>query len=379
MDVLLAMCAHHAFDFECLFHGFCLFLWFVRGNFGGNGGFCRCGMVGGRSGRMIRLEEVEPQGVQHDADAREAHGRRADHRRKLDAEGWIQHASRDGDADDVVDERPEKIFLDVPEHRFRQADRADGVEEVALHEHGVRALDRNVRAGADGDAKIRLRERRRVVDAVADHGDAMAVCLELLHHACFAARQHACDDVIDVHAFAHGLCRARVVAREHDDVDAHLLEFCNGRATRLLRLVRCAEHADDALILREQQRRRTVVRERVEVAGQLRRVRAELSQERGVARRIAMAIRLRCHALAERRGKVRHRARRDALLFRFRDDGRRERMLALRFEAGCDGEQLCFVDADGRDARDARPPLRDRAGLVHDDGVDGLCRLERFA
>ena len=115
------------------------------------------------------------------------------------------------------------------------------------------------------------------------------------------------------------------------------------------------------------------------MAGQLRRVRAELSQERGVARRIAMAIRFRRDALAERRGKVRHRARLDALLFRFRDDGRRERMLALRFEAGCDGEQLCFVDADGRDARDARPPLCDRAGLVHDDGVDSLRRLEGFA
>ncbi len=43
------------------------------------------------------------------------------------------------------------------------------VERVGAHEHDVGGLDRDVGAGADRDADVGLRERGRVVDAVADH------------------------------------------------------------------------------------------------------------------------------------------------------------------------------------------------------------------
>ena len=44
--------------------------------------------------------------------------------------------------------------------------------QVAVHQHDVRALSmRYVGARADGDAHVRAGERRRVVDAVAHHGD----------------------------------------------------------------------------------------------------------------------------------------------------------------------------------------------------------------
>ena len=44
-----------------------------------------------------------------------------------------------------------------------------------LHQRDVRRLHRHVGAGADGDADVRLGQRRRVVDAVADHRDDAAL------------------------------------------------------------------------------------------------------------------------------------------------------------------------------------------------------------
>ena len=61
--------------------------------------------------------------------------------------------------------------------------RADDAAQVALDQRDAGALDGDVGAGAHGDADVRPRERRRVVDAVAGHGDDAAACLELGDHA----------------------------------------------------------------------------------------------------------------------------------------------------------------------------------------------------
>jgi hypothetical protein len=54
-----------------------------------------------------------------------------------------------------------------------------------LHQGDARALDRDVRAGAHGDADIGPRRARGVVDAVAGHGDDDDLRLEPLHHVDF--------------------------------------------------------------------------------------------------------------------------------------------------------------------------------------------------
>ena len=59
------------------------------------------------------------------------------------------------------------------------APRAHDAAQVALHQRDARALHRDVGAGAHRDADVRLRQRRRVVDAVAGHRDDAPCRLQL--------------------------------------------------------------------------------------------------------------------------------------------------------------------------------------------------------
>ena len=59
-----------------------------------------------------------------------------------------------------------------------EPDRVDGRAQVAGDEREVGGLDRDVRAGAEREPEVGLGERRRVVDAVADHRDDLALGLQ---------------------------------------------------------------------------------------------------------------------------------------------------------------------------------------------------------
>ena len=85
----------------------------------------------------------------------------------------------------------------MPQRSPRKADRVDGGAQVARHERQVGGLDGDVGAGADREAEVGLRERRRVVDAVADHRDRVALRLQPLDLGHLPGRvdlgQHAVD------------------------------------------------------------------------------------------------------------------------------------------------------------------------------------------
>ena len=80
-----------------------------------------------------------------------------------------------GTPSDVVDEREEQVLPDVAHRRAAQTARAHDAAQVALDQRDAGALHRHVGAGAHRDADVGLRQRRRVVDAVAGHGDALAL------------------------------------------------------------------------------------------------------------------------------------------------------------------------------------------------------------
>jgi len=74
-----------------------------------------------------------------------------------------------GECDYVVPGRPDKILLHLPVACLRERDESDDVEWVVLDQNDVSRLDGDVRPGANGNADVGPRERRRVVDAIADH------------------------------------------------------------------------------------------------------------------------------------------------------------------------------------------------------------------
>ena len=86
------------------------------------------------------------------------------------------------------------------------------------------ALHGDVGAGAHGDADVGRGERRRVVDAVAGHGDDAALRLVALHDRALLVGQDLGLDLLDAELAGDRLGGRPVVAGEHHDADALRLE-----------------------------------------------------------------------------------------------------------------------------------------------------------
>src|SRR5918998_1405350 len=184
---------------------------------------------------LDHLHPAQPEGVAHDGNGGERHRycrREYGIQKAVLAEQGLQRlrdgAAREeriqetgGDRDerDVVGEGPEQVLLDVPYRRLREGYRPRHPAHVAGDQGQVRGLDRHVRAGADGDAHVRLRQGWGVVDAVADHADPLAVRLQPLYLGGLVLRQDLGEDPVYAELAGDGPGGARVVAGEHGDLE----------------------------------------------------------------------------------------------------------------------------------------------------------------
>jgi len=85
----------------------------------------------------------------------------------------------------------------------------------------VSGLHRHVRAGADCDAHVGTRQRRRVVDSVPDHADDPAFLLQTLDLGGLVAWQHLREHAIHAQFAGDGFGGAAIVARDHGDFQPH--------------------------------------------------------------------------------------------------------------------------------------------------------------
>src|SRR5579875_1365719 len=122
----------------------------------------------------------QTQGVADHRYRREAHRRGADHRAQQEADQRVQHAGRDRDRKRIVDKGEEQVLADIAHRRAAQPIGAGDAGEIAFQQRHPGAFDRDIGAGSHRDADIGQRQRRRVVDAVARHGDDMALPLQAL-------------------------------------------------------------------------------------------------------------------------------------------------------------------------------------------------------
>src|SRR6185503_7167646 len=95
------------------------------------------------------LEAAEPQGVGNDEETRARHRRARDERVEIPRGGERQGG-------DVVAEGPEEVALDGCERPPREADGIGACKQVARDECDVGGLDRDIGAGADGQAQVGL-------------------------------------------------------------------------------------------------------------------------------------------------------------------------------------------------------------------------------
>ena len=140
------------------------------------------------------------------------------------SEERIKDAGGDRHAERVVDEGEEQILADVAHGGLAQFTCAHDPAKVSFDQRDAAALDRDVRAGAHGDADMGLRQGGRVVDAVAGHRDDLPCCWRRLMISAFFAeglplrirRAERCCD---------GRGGGLVVARHHDEADPLRFQF----------------------------------------------------------------------------------------------------------------------------------------------------------
>ena len=256
--------------------------------------------------------------------------------------------------------------------------------QVALHQRDAGALHRHVGAGAHRDADVGLRQRRRVVDAVAGHGDHAALGLQALDDRRLLLGQHLGLDLVDAHGARDGLGGRAAVAGQHHDAQPLVVQ----RRDRLRR-----RRLDADRPRRPSPRSRPSTATNITVSPSRRSSsaarpaspvpHAHLGQQRRVADRDACG-----HPPCPTTplpvidsevgdlGPVGHRR-----SSRAAHDGRRQRMLAAASRGSRPAaSSVGLVDRrrGGSTVVERRLALGQRAGLVDDERVDLLQHLERL-
>ena len=293
-------------------------------------------------------------------------------------EGGIEYARRDGNADGVVEKRPEEVLLDVADHRSAQLHGGGNVQKVAAHQHDVRRLDGDVRTRADSDADVRTREGGRVVDAVADHGDLFATFLQPPDLALLVLRQHLGHHAIHTDLTANGLGGALVVTCEHDHFNAHVGKLGDRLRACGLDNVCHGDETEKPAIAGEEERRLAVLCERFAARKELAVFCMVRLHHAAVARKADSSFDRGAKALAGDLLKLLDGQERELLLFRFRNDRFGKRVLGALFKRRCNGEEFVPLRAEGQNVGDDGLSLRDGTGLVENDSRNAVRRFQRL-
>ena len=104
-------------------------------------------------------------------------------------------------------------------------DDLDELGRIGVEIDHVAGFARGLGAGIHGDTDIGLSQSRRIVGAVAAHGDELALCLLVADQLQLLLWRCLREEIVD--AGFRGDCRSghRVVAGDHDGADAHAAEL----------------------------------------------------------------------------------------------------------------------------------------------------------
>ena len=122
---------------------------------------------------------------------------------------------------DVIGDREGRERAARHQQLLADLDDLDELGRIGIEIDHVAGLARGLRARLHGDADIGLGERRRVIGAVAAHGDEAALALLGADIGELVLGRRLGDEIIDAGFGRDGRRRHRIVAGHHHRLDAH--------------------------------------------------------------------------------------------------------------------------------------------------------------
>ena len=166
---------------------------------------------------------------------------------------------------DVVGDRERRQRAARDQQLLADLDDLDQLRRVGVEVDHVAGLARGLGAGVHGHADVGLRERGRVVGAVAGHRDQPAVGLLGADQLHLGLRRGLGEEVVDAGLLGDLGRRQPVVAGDHDRADAHPAQPLEALAHALLDDVLELDHAEHLRVAGDGERRRALAGDAVEL------------------------------------------------------------------------------------------------------------------
>ena len=143
--------------------------------------------------------------------------------------------------------------MDIPKRSTAQADGGCHIRKTAVDQHHISGIYGNIRTCANGNTNIRSRQSRGIIDTIAYHHD-VTILREAADHFFFAIRQNPRDDLVYSCTRSDRLGCLYPVARQHDDMHAHIFQFCDRLRTVLFHLICHTDHTVKLILAGEKER-----------------------------------------------------------------------------------------------------------------------------
>ena len=202
--------------------------------------------------------------------------------------------------------------------------------------------------------------------------------MQLLDQLLLVLGQNAGAHIVDAQLTRDSLGRSLVVAGGHDDRQTERVQIADRPFGALLDRIGHGDDPRERPIDGNEHRRLAIRAERVGPRLGFAGLEPEIPHHRRIAERHVASVDGAAHALAGDRFEIGRAAGRQTAIPRARDDRLGQRMFRATFQSGGAAQHLRLVALQRHDIRQRRLALGQRAGLVHDHGIDARHALQRL-